>query len=58
VTKDYAVFDLYGSYQFNDNLTLRAAINNVTDLAYVPALGTTSLPAPGRTATVSLNLKF
>lgn len=55
---DYTVFDLYGSYAFNDRTKLRFAVNNLTDLAYVPALGGPTLPAPGRTATMSLNVKF
>ena len=55
---DYTLLDLYGSYKLNDNATLRFAVNNVADVAYLPALGAGILPAPGRTATVSLNFKF
>jgi hemoglobin/transferrin/lactoferrin receptor protein len=58
VTEDYSLYDIYGSYAFNDTVKLRFAVNNVTDVAYVPALGTISLPGPGRTATASLNFKF
>lgn len=57
-TGDYTLYDIYGSYQFNPKTTLRFAINNVTDVAYVPALGQSSYPAPGRTLTASLNFKF
>lgn len=57
-TDEYTLLDLYGSYKFNETATLRVAVNNVTDVAYVPALGYRSLPAPGRTATLSLNVKF
>ncbi|MDC7788025.1 TonB-dependent hemoglobin/transferrin/lactoferrin family receptor [Rhodoplanes sp. TEM] len=57
-TESYTVYDLYGSLAITDEAKLRFAVNNLTDLAYVPALGTASLPAPGRTATVSLNFKF
>ncbi|HEY8337729.1 MAG TPA: TonB-dependent hemoglobin/transferrin/lactoferrin family receptor [Tardiphaga sp.] len=57
-TSEYKVYDIYGSYAVNAHAKLRFAVNNLTDLAYVPALGAASLPAPGRTATVSLNLKF
>lgn len=52
------VLDLYGSYKFDDVATLRSTVNNVADLAYVPALGLVTYPAPGRTATMSLQFKF
>ena len=55
---DYTVLDLYGSYDINENARLRFAVNNVGDVAYVPALGAPTLPAPGRTATMALNVKF
>ncbi len=57
-TAGYKVFDIYGSYSFSDSAKLRLAINNVTDEQYAPALGAFYYPAPGRTATVSLNFKF
>lgn len=58
VTSDYTLFDLYGSLKFNDNAKLRFGVNNLTDVAYVPALGADSLPAPGRTISASFNVKF
>lgn len=58
VSEDYTLYDLYGSYAFNENTKLRVAVSNLTDVAYVPALGTTSYPGPGRTVTASLNFKF
>ncbi len=57
-TNAYTLFDLYGSYAINDSATLRFAVNNITDVAYIPALGFDTYPGPGRTATVSLNMKF
>lgn len=54
----YTIYDLYGSYAFNDNAKLRMSVTNLTDKAYVSALGTDYYAMPGRTATVSLNLKF
>ncbi len=54
----YTTFDLYASYLISENATLGVAINNVTDLAYVSALSGEASPAPGRTATLSLNVKF
>lgn len=58
VTEDYTLYDVYGSYKFKENTTLRVAVNNLTDVAYVPALGSTSFPGPGRTVTASLSFKF
>lgn len=58
VTSDYTLVDLYGSLRFNDHARLRFGVNNLTDIAYVPALGAESLPAPGRTITASFNVKF
>ncbi|MCL6705961.1 TonB-dependent hemoglobin/transferrin/lactoferrin family receptor [Pseudomonas sp. R2.Fl] len=57
-TGDYTIYDIYGSYDFSENARLRFAVNNVTDVAYVPALGLNTVPAPGRTATISLNIRF
>lgn len=57
-TGDYTLLDLYGSYELNERATLRFAVNNATDIAYVPAFGQSGYPAAGRTATISLNMKF
>jgi hemoglobin/transferrin/lactoferrin receptor protein len=54
----YRIYDLYGSYAFNPLTKLRFAVNNLTDVAYAPAMGANFYAAPGRTATVSLNYKF
>ena len=58
VTDQFTVYDLYGSFAFENHATLRFAVNNVTDLAYVPALGEWTLPAPGRTFIASFDLRF
>lgn len=54
----YRVYDIYGSYAFDEATKLRFAVNNLTDVAYAPAVGANFYAAPGRTATVSLNYKF
>lgn len=56
LTKEYTTLDLYGSYAISDNAAMRFAINNVTDLNYIPATG--GYTAPGRTILATLNLKF
>ncbi len=55
---DYTLFDLYGSYAINENAKLRVSVTNLTDKAYVSALGADYYAMPGRTITASLNLKF
>jgi hemoglobin/transferrin/lactoferrin receptor protein len=54
----YRIYDLYGSYAFDETTKLRFAVNNLTDVAYAPAVGANFYAAPGRTATISLNVKF
>ncbi len=54
----YTVWDVYSSYKFTDQAMVRFAVTNLTNVAYVDALNAAAFPAPGRTATVSLNLKF
>jgi hemoglobin/transferrin/lactoferrin receptor protein len=54
----YRVYDIYGSYAFDEATKLRFAVNNLTDVAYAPAVGANFYAAPGRTATVSMNYKF
>lgn len=56
--ENYTLLDLYGSYAFNDTTKLRVAVNNVTDKAYVSALGADYYAMPGRTFTASLHFKF
>ncbi len=58
VTDGYTVYDIYGSYALGSHVNLRFAVNNVTDVAYVPALGQWILPAPGRTFIGSLGIRF
>ncbi|WP_198362918.1 TonB-dependent receptor [Sulfitobacter sp. DFL-23] len=54
----YTTMDLYGTYNLRENATLRFAINNVTDVAYVDPLNSADFLGPGRTATISLNMRF
>ena len=57
LTDAYETYDLYGWFRFNEHATLRFSVNNLTDVYYVPATGF-SMPAPGRTATMGMQLKF
>ena len=56
--KPYTTFDIYGSWDFNENASLRFAVNNLTDVAYVDPMNSSDFPAPGRTATLSLKVRF
>lgn len=56
--KDYTVIDLFGSYKFNENATLRVDANNLADVAYIDALTASAYTSPGRTVTASLNFNF
>ena len=56
--EDYTLFDVYASYALTDNLLLRLNVDNLTDLAYIDALGSPLTAAPGRTATLSLQAWF
>lgn len=58
VIPSHTLFDLYGSYKINEATTASFSITNLTDLAHGDALATGLVLAPGRTATVSLHLKF
>lgn len=54
----YHLWGLYLAAEFNENLTGRLNIDNLTDKAYVDAMGVPLYPAPGRTLTVGLQAKF
>jgi len=56
--RPFTTFDIYGSWDFNENASLRFAINNLTDVAYVDPMNSSDFPAPGRTATLSLKVRF
>ncbi len=50
--------DLFGSYAFNDNITLDFSMENVTDQYYVDPLAVSAIPSPGRTARVGFTMKL
>ena len=54
----YEVYDLFGSYAFNDTTMLSFSVENLTDKYYYTALSSGGIPAPGRTARVSLTVTF
>lgn len=58
---DYSVFDLFASYRFNDQLGVRANLNNVTDEQYYTAVyrgGSIVYIGDARSADVTLSYKF
>ncbi|OHV80207.1 ligand-gated channel [Rhizobium sp. LCM 4573] len=54
----YTTYDLYGSFDVTPQAKLRFGVANLTDERYVPSLGIQSYPAPGRTFTASLKMRF
>ncbi|MCG8446725.1 MAG: TonB-dependent receptor, partial [Hyphomicrobiales bacterium] len=52
------IFDLFGSYQVNDNLALRFSVENVADTYYVAPVYGSNIPAPGRTVRASATATF
>lgn len=54
----YEVYDLFGSYEFNENNVLNFSVENFTDIYYYGAITSGGIPSPGRTARVSLTMKF
>lgn len=58
IYKPYLLLDAYASYKINDNFTIRAAIENITDRAYVDAMASQLTASPGRTATLGVTARF
>ncbi|WP_430446819.1 MAG: TonB-dependent hemoglobin/transferrin/lactoferrin family receptor [Pseudomonas piscis] len=56
--KPYTVYDLYGSYRVTDELTLRLAMENVTDRAYLVPLGDVLAFTLGRGRTVQGTVEY
>jgi len=55
--KPYTVYDLYGSYRATEELTLRLAMENVTDRAYlVPSAMSWPSPSAARTLQAPWNI--
>lgn len=54
----YRVFDLFASYRVNDSVAVDFNLDNATDRYYLDALSLGLMPAPGRTARMSLTLRF
>ncbi len=56
--KPYTVYDLFGSYKATDALTLRLAVENVTDKAYLVPLGDVLAFTLGRGRTVQGTMEY
>ncbi|VCU71822.1 putative TonB-dependent receptor precursor [Pigmentiphaga humi] len=54
----YRIFDLFASYRINDTVSVDFNLDNATDRYYLDALGLGAVPAPGRTARLSVTLQF
>ena len=62
VTSNYwaanEIVDLFGSYAFNDNVSLGFSVENLTNRFYTAPLFVSRIPAPGRTARVHVAVAF
>jgi TonB-dependent heme/hemoglobin receptor len=58
IYRPYTLLDAYASYKLSENLTIRAAVENITDRAYVDAMASQLTASPGRTATVGVTARF
>lgn len=56
--RPYNLFDVYASWKQNDTVTVDFGIDNLTDRYYLDALSLGLVPAPGRTARLSLTVNF
>ena len=56
--KPYTVYDLYGSYRATEELTLRLAMENVTDRAYLVPLGDVLAFTLGRGRTLQGTVEY
>lgn len=55
---EYTIVDVYATWKHNDTLSFDFNIDNLTDQYYLDALSLGMVPAPGRTARLSLTLNF
>ncbi|WP_444927423.1 TonB-dependent receptor domain-containing protein [Microbulbifer sp. TRSA002] len=56
--QSYELLDFYTSFQFNDSFSVDFTVDNVTDQYYIDALSLGLVPAPGRTARLSLTYQY
>lgn len=54
----YTLLDVFADYKINENFTLNARVENLTDTFYVDPLSLVLQPGPGRTFYASLTAKF
>lgn len=54
----YRVFDVFASYKASERVAVDFNVDNLTDRYYLDALSLGLVPAPGRTARLSLTVQF
>ncbi|KZN63232.1 hypothetical protein N473_17545 [Pseudoalteromonas luteoviolacea CPMOR-1] len=55
---DWEIYDLWLDYQYSPQLQLRLSVDNLKDLNYAEANGTSYWVAPGRSVIGRINIKF
>ncbi|MEG1055697.1 MAG: TonB-dependent receptor, partial [Janthinobacterium sp.] len=58
LTQAYTLADLFASYKITPNATVDVAVDNLTDRYYLDPLTLSLMPGPGRTARVTLGVRF
>ena len=54
----YEIYDLFGSFAVNKQMTVGLSVENVTDKYYIGALSVSGVPSPGRNFKASLTYAF
>lgn len=54
----YVLWDVFASYKLSDRVNVDFNVDNVTDRYYLDALSLGMVPAPGRTARLSVTMQF
>ena len=52
------IFDVFGSYRFNDHISIDFSVENLMDKYYLPPLYVNRMPTPGRTVRISATIQF
>lgn len=54
----YTVVDVFGKYEFTEDVVWNFSVENIGDRYYVDALGNSYMPAPGRTFRTGMTIQF
>lgn len=58
IWRPQTIVNLFGSYKFNDHLSVNLSVENLFDRYYVSPLAVATIPSPGRTARMTVTGRF